>query len=381
MTCTTEEYKEKVIKSRDDYKDFEIRGKYVSSNTNIDIFHIVCNSLFNMRSSVFLKGMSCPNCRLTSNRDTTESFKEKVKIKRKDYIDFEITGEYKSAKDKIDIKHLVCGQSFSMKPGNFLNLLHNCPRCRFNSLTHINTKAELQEVINKVSTGYELVDKLPTNFKEDVHLLHNDCGKIYSTRLANFLSTTRPRRCHHCSNNKKLTVNDVRKSIEIEEKKTYKLLSTEYVNVHSKLEILHTVCKRIYSSNYNNFRNGNRCPFCTSYVTSKAVRDIIVFLENKNIYFITEHTYSDLVSDKGVVLRFDFFFSEFNLLLEYDGKQHFVYDDDFIFTKELYLRTKMHDEMKNQYCKDNDIRLERINYKEKHLDLISQLFPDEDYSN
>lgn len=381
MTCTTEEYKEKIKNSRNDYKEFNIVGEYKNSNTNIDIFHIKCNNLFNMRASVFLNGMSCPKCRISKIKDTTKSFKEKIQNKRKDYKDFEIIGEYINAKEKIEIKHLVCNKSFFMKPGNFVNLLHNCPRCSSNSLVHITTVLELQKMINDVSNGYELVNEIPKKFSEKVHLLHSVCGKVYTTTLSNFLSTTKPRRCHHCSGNKKLSLNEIKHSIESSDKNTFKLISTVYENVHGKIKVFHTECNREFLTTYNHFRNGDRCPFCSNIVNSKAVLDIVDFLNSKNILYKREYTYSDLVSDKGKVLRFDFYFPEYNVLLEYDGKQHFVYNENTIFNKETFLRIKKHDKMKDEYCLNNNIRLVRINYKENHLELISQLFPDDDYTN
>jgi hypothetical protein len=59
-------------------------------------------------------------------------------------------------------------------------------------------------------------------------------------------------------------------------------------------------------------------------------------------------------------LRFDFYLPEQNTLIEYDGEQHFVkrgkYGDKFEDRQQ-------NDMIKNQYCKDNNIKLIRIHYK------------------
>lgn len=56
-------------------------------------------------------------------------------------------------------------------------------------------------------------------------------------------------------------------------------------------------------------------------------------------------------------LPFDFYLPQYNLIIEFDGQQHFreVYNRDFETTKK-------HDEIKNKYCEDNDIDLLRIPY-------------------
>ena len=59
---------------------------------------------------------------------------------------------------------------------------------------------------------------------------------------------------------------------------------------------------------------------------------------------------------------------DFNIAIEYDGEQHF-YPVKFGSTPnealEKYKKTCLHDEIKNQYCKDNNIPLIRIPYWEK----------------
>lgn len=46
-------------------------------------------------------------------------------------------------------------------------------------------------------------------------------------------------------------------------------------------------------------------------------------LEELKIPFIKEKTFPELVSDNNVPLRFDFYLPQYNLIIEYDGEQHF----------------------------------------------------------
>lgn len=66
-------------------------------------------------------------------------------------------------------------------------------------------------------------------------------------------------------------------------------------------------------------------------------------------------------------LRFDYFIKKYNLCIEFDGEQHFR-PSNYSKNKEENLakfeKTRLHDEIKNKYCKDNGINLLRIdNYE------------------
>lgn len=73
------------------------------------------------------------------------------------------------------------------------------------------------------------------------------------------------------------------------------------------------------------------------------------------------------------------FFKNDNLicLIEYDGIQHFEHRE-FLMTKEEYFNLKRNDELKNLYCKNNNIILLRIKYTDFNkiekilLDYLSQ---------
>ncbi len=59
-------------------------------------------------------------------------------------------------------------------------------------------------------------------------------------------------------------------------------------------------------------------------------------------------------------LPFDFYLPEKNLLIEYDGSQHFYPK----FKEENLTKIQLNDKIKNRFCKENKIRLVRINFKE-----------------
>ena len=115
------------------------------------------------------------------------------------------------------------------------------------------------------------------------------------------------------------------------------------------------------------FRRG--CPKCAS---SKGEKKIARILDAAGVDYRREFTFSDLRSELGGVLRFDFaIFTDDALdrLIEYDGQQHFKSVKCWGDVEQLK-RRKKNDILKDQYCKEHKIRLIRLNYRQyKHLNI------------
>ena len=110
---------------------------------------------------------------------------------------------------------------------------------------------------------------------------------------------------------------------------------------------------------YNNFQGGCRCPICNS---SNGEQRISYILNNLGITYKIQYRFSDCKGDNKT-LPFDFYIEDKNILIEYDGIQHFE-PIDFFGGKEGFEKQQKYDNIKNQYCKDNNIKLIRIPYFE-----------------
>lgn len=90
------------------------------------------------------------------------------------------------------------------------------------------------------------------------------------------------------------------------------------------------------------------------------------WLKDNNINFIREKKFKDCV-DK-ISLPFDFYVEQNNVCIEVDGEGHF-YPVNFKGTSDEkalsgFQKTKKHDKIKDEYCKNNGVRLVRISYIE-----------------
>lgn len=93
---------------------------------------------------------------------------------------------------------------------------------------------------------------------------------------------------------------------------------------------------------------------------SKGEEKLIKLFIDNQIAFISQKKFNTCIFPKtNRQLVFDFYLPEYNILIEYDGEQHFypTRNDRFHFED-----LKQRDEYKNQWCKENNIPLIRIPY-------------------
>jgi very-short-patch-repair endonuclease len=100
------------------------------------------------------------------------------------------------------------------------------------------------------------------------------------------------------------------------------------------------------------------CPKCKR---SHGETKIASLLSIMDIDYITEYRFPDLfgVGNRKTLLPFDFYIPSMHICIEYDGKQHFQKTSKY-YSKNLILN----DQLKDDYCKRNNIRLLRIKYSD-----------------
>lgn len=119
---------------------------------------------------------------------------------------------------------------------------------------------------------------------------------------------------------------------------------------------------RIFEMDFSHFSRGQGHP---TFNMSKGEERIRVFLINNGLQFDSQ--YMDVRCKNIYPLKFDFAIYDNNgdihCLVEYDGKQHFK-PIDFFGGELAFSELQENDQIKDSFCKDNDIRLIRIPYFE-----------------
>ena len=111
-------------------------------------------------------------------------------------------------------------------------------------------------------------------------------------------------------------------------------------------------------------------PYYENSNPSRMEQKISALLDQGDIIYVTEFSYPDLKSDKGIPLRFDFAIFESpedlenekpKALIEAQGEQHFRQK---FTSREVFNRQVANDKRKRMYCNAKGICLVAIPYTE-----------------
>lgn len=173
-------------------------------------------------------------------------------------------------------------------------------------------------------------------------------------------------KCSSCSGVKKKTTDEFKKESFLTHGDKYNYSLVNYTNNNTKVKI---ICMKHgeFEQTPKDHLKGHGCKFCSNF--SKGEEKIEKVLKEKSIKFIREYRFDSCISINGVKLAFDFYVPDFNLIIEYDGRQHF--EPVSVFGGEDSFRTlKINDEIRNKWCLEKNINLIRISYKESFDELI-----------
>lgn len=154
----------------------------------------------------------------------------------------------------------------------------------------------------------------------------------------------------------------------------YTLLDTEYVNNKKPLLMRCNKCGYVFKISYVNICKRKGCKYCNqpSKHNSKGTQKVRTYLKDHNLSFEEEFIIEECKNIKP--LPFDFKVNLSNnkfILIEYDGEFH---ERNTMNEKSLILQQKR-DKIKNEYCKDNNLTLLRINWKDyKNINTILDKF-------
>jgi hypothetical protein len=219
--------------------------------------------------------------------------------------------------------------------------------------------------IHKNKYNYSLVKYKSARSK--VKIICKEHG-IFAMRPNNHLNGSG---CPTCGIEKVANLHRKSQTKFIEESKqihgsTYDYSLVDYKNIHTKVKIK---CKKhgifLQSPHLHIHRDRSGCPICKS---SRGETRIRVYLENNNITYESQKTFNDCRNQKtNSLLKFDFYLPLENILIEYDGLQHFMCGrklGNYVTTAQDLKNTQSRDKIKTKYARWNKIQLLRITYKE-----------------
>lgn len=375
---TTEEFLIKAGKVHNNSYDYSL-VKYKDTKTKIDI---ICklHGKFSILPKNHLRGSGCQACgRIISNSNqkisTIQFIKNAKKIHGEKYNYDKVN--YINNKTTVIIKCKIHGD-FLQVPMNHINH-QGCPQCGTLTAATKHVKS-IDDFIEKAkiihSNKYDYSDvKHFGNRVIKVSIKCLKCNKIFKQSPANHL---RGAGCPYCAREncvKALTGNNCRKvSKEYFVKKSISVHGNKYDYSKSDYKTSKTKVL-IYCPQHNTnfyikpeefYQGTTGCKGCYS-TESRGERKIRLWLENNKLSYEEEKKFESCRISKNGIMRFDFYLKEYNLLIEYDGEQHFRPSRNPAWRGNpiiKFIQIQQRDKFKNNWAKNNGYDLLRIPYTE-----------------
>lgn len=291
---------------------------------------------------------------------TEKEVQERInKIHGERYI---LKGEYINTKKPVTVLCTNCNRVWEARLDSLFKGF-GCPRC--SGKLKKNTETIKKEVFNLVGDEYEVIGEY-INTHTPILFRHNKCGNEFLMSPKSFIHDgqrcPKERYIKSAKNNSITQGKSEEKNKQINEickKEGYQLIKG-YIKSKIPLEILHLKCNKVFKPFARDFIKGTRCPYC---YRSKGEEIIKEYLLQNNVLFEEQYRIAECRNKRP--LPFDFAIFENNKLLcliEYDGSQHF--SPKFAFNKDSkeFIRLQTNDNIKNEFCKNNNILLIRIRY-------------------
>jgi predicted Zn-ribbon and HTH transcriptional regulator len=289
-----------------------------------------------------------------------------------------VSKEYVNYHKEYKFKHTFCNSIFKSTITNILRRKKKCSICyptsiaiqKKLSLQTANIKAKFFKLIDEL--GYIYLKGKVKNNKTPILIKCNKCSFEWKV---SYNTLQRGSRCPKCANEKRIenlikmnnvyTIDSFKELVYDLTGDEYTVLSKKYIHNKSKILMRHNSTNCNYSEyevRPNDFQQGYRCPICNRLRgASKNEMLIDNVLKLFKIPFEREFSFSDCKNKR--ILRFDFAIKMKNeqiLLIEYNGKQHYILNDQW---KDSFKRTLNNDIVKDKYAKNNsNVILTKITY-------------------
>lgn len=347
---------------------------YVDFFTKISIFCKKCNKYFLQSPNIHLNGCGCQSCgRISHKKKLLKTNEEYIAaVKKKHNVDGEPLFDYSKTK-YIGSKYSIivickrCGIEFSQRAGNHLNG-NGCKQCVITDRA-LKQRSNTYDFIRKSKIihstpeifDYKDVNYVSNSIKVKIHC--NICGNDF---LITPLSLLNGHGCHKCakkSHREKVTKKQDLFISECEKvhknynnEPLYDYSKTDYKGTNYSIIVTCKKCGKDFLQRAGHHLNGCGCTNC---IKSKGEIYIENILISNNIKYNSQHRFKNCRNK--LPLPFDFYLPFYNICIEYDGIYHYEVKNKFGGFDRL-ITQKHNDEIKTNYCCDNNIKLFRIKY-------------------
>ena len=303
-----------------------------------------------------------------------DGHKKRVTVKRGTKILVSINDLQKKSNADVHVQCDYCGKLFIRSYQRIVNCRERgsgkdaCDECR-NKKSGESRRKPFSEIVQAFSDrGYVLLTEKHEIESLNTHLLRYLCP-VHGEKTVTWNSFyTKHAGCDECAME---TIKIALKQhawdriVEAFQSSEYILLSSfeEYTN--SKDNCLRCLCEKHgeFNVSWANYQRYCGCPICNC---SMGERSIISYLDENRIEYERPKKFDELLGLGGGKLSYDFYLPKYNMLIEYQGKQHespgHFYSASEDEMRQNFAKQQEHDIRKRNYATQNNYKLLEIWY-------------------
>lgn len=202
------------------------------------------------------------------------------------------------------------------------------------------------------------------NYNEPIVYKCLNCGKIFKRNRPQVLwskDRTRFCRCLPLETNSPLllSIEEAQKRLDEYFDGEYEIIKDKYCGWSKKSLIRHTICGKIFSCQPRELLHHSHCPCMT--IISKGENKIKEVLIKYGVKFETQKRLDGIKK-----APFDFYLPDYNLLIEFQGRQHFEPVEKFGGKKQLIIQQEI-DSRKKEIAEQQGYKIFYLTYKQMSL--------------
>lgn len=295
---------------------------------------------------------------------THEKFCDEVSDK---FPHIEVLSEYKASNTEVLFRCKIHDYTFFKKPILLQHSICGCNKCALDRL-HLQKLLSDEEFSIRLEAKNDKVEKIGkyTGAAHKVLVRCKFCGKEWNANPFDLLHGHFCRQCAIANFGKKerKTHEEFLETVKANNAHHESLeFITKYTHIYSPITCRCTKCGYTWEKQASRFiynNGGTGCPKCHS-TRSKGELAAIKFFEENKIQYIEEYSFEGFVGTGGAPLRYDFYIPAKRMLIEIQGKQHYMPVEKFGGNTE-YQRRIEHDEMKREFALKHGFALLEIPY-------------------
>lgn len=290
---------------------------------------------------------------MSYTKNKKDDFEKKIKFK---YPDEDLTIiQYTGARELGTIKCNKCGSVYTLQQAShFLDKSKKkiCRKCI--------PRDDTIEVGHKIQYIFDHTKKISLlnqyiKITDDLEIRCNHCGKTFKRKPRVLLKSQMCPYCesYSCFKTKEVFIQELNEKYGQE----YTLIG-DYLGTNTNTLFKHNDCGFIFQNKPHNILKKAPCPKCKRF-NSKGELAIKKILDKHEIHYESQKRFEKL----SKTLSFDFFLPEENVLIEFQGEQHY-HPIKYFGGEEKFKKQIENDNKKRIFCKNEKYKLLEISYQE-----------------